>query len=527
MRKRIVLYCLVSFCLIGTISSQEWVRYYGQGMNAECRSIIETYDKGLLIGGVVNNYKYGWIFKTDINGNPIWNKRIGNGQYEIGLANIENTLDGGTIICGSWLRNESWDAFLIKLNPCAEIEWCKVLETPDIYDLGWKVKQTPEGDYILLSYFESTNPYSRTSLFKFNSSGDLLWHQFYPLDAIYYQDEPYDLVIDNDGYLIITDRYYPDPGTSYPAIIRHHFTKTDTAGIAQWDLVYGANDYYYGDTWVGKKNNMGDYYEVGNHILPSGNAAPAFVKVQHDGTQSYNADLLSGTYWGGLSSIDFLQDSLLVMVGGWYSDMNTGHDVFFKSDTLGNLRKLKELPKLDGGYWAACKTFDDKFIAVGNDVPNGSTCIVAVKVNSDLEYDSIYTHPFTYDSLCPHPIVSDTVDPDCENVYVDIEEPFNNPETTKLRVFPNPASDKVTIEMPKYLVLNNTMSSISSTTIYHQWKSVMLEVYDISGKMILEKEIHKAETMVELYVSKWKKGMYAFRLVYQKKGVGDAKVVVK
>ncbi|MBN1198242.1 MAG: hypothetical protein JXA23_02740, partial [Bacteroidales bacterium] len=35
-----------------------------------------------------------------------------------------------------------------------------------------------------------------------------------------------------------------------------------------------------------------------------------------------------------------------------------------------------------------------------------------VKVNSDLEYDSIYTQPFTYDSLCPHPIISTPVELD-------------------------------------------------------------------------------------------------------------------
>jgi len=507
---------------------QEWIRIYGQGLNATVWDVKEDYDRGFDIAGMVNNYTYAWLIKTDINGNMLWNQRFGTGDYMIVAENVEKTNDGGYILCGTTVKYGSYDAYLLKLNACAEVEWCNVLETPDNPDdMGIKVKQTPEGDYVMLCGYFVTEPFSNISLFKFNSSGNLIWHQFYPMDNMDYNDEPYDLLTDDDGYMIVTDRYFPDPGTTSPGILRHHFIKTDTAGIQNWELVYGANDYYYGAPWAVKKSSSGNYYAAGNHFYSNGNGSPAFVKVLHNGTQSYNKDILSDVTWGGLSSIDFLQDSLLVMVGGWYSDLNTKHDAFFKTDTLGNLRTLKEIEWTTNSYEAAYKTIDDKFIAVGNDATNATWKIVAVKVNSNLDYDSLYTQPFIYDSLCPHAIVSDTVDPDCENVYVDIEEPFAKPETTKLKVFPNPASDKVTVEMPKYLVLSNTTSKIPSTTVYHQWKSVMLEVYDIAGNRLMEKEINKAETLVELDVSGWGKGMYAFRLVYQKQEVGNAKVVVQ
>jgi len=201
--------------------------------------------------------------------------------------------------------------------------------------------------------------------------------------------------------------------------------------------------------------------------------------------------------------------------------------VFFKTDTIGNYRKVKEIFLLTNGYETVAYCKDNKFIAVGNDATGGSWKIYAVKVNSDLEYDSIYTKPFTYDSLCPHPIVSDTVDPDCDNVYVGIEEPFKSPETTRLKVYPNPAGDHITIEMPKYLVVTNTSSNIPSTTVYHQWKSTLLEVYDLSGKKVFEKEIPRNETELNLDVSNWRKGMYVFRLLYNSKEVGNQKVVVE
>ena len=504
---------------------QEWIRIYGQGLNAVGMYVIEDYDRGFDILGMVNNYKYAWLIKTDVNGNILWDKRFGNGQYDIGSSNIEQTNDGGYILCGTMEKYGSADAYIIKLNACAEIEWCKVLRTPKNYDIAVRVKQTFEGDFVMLGAYFVTNPYSNVSLFKFNSSGDFIWHQFYPLDSLYYDDQPADLLVDTNGYLVTTSRYYPESGTSWPAPVRHNFIKTDTAGNQLWNLVYGTGIHFCGWPWAVKKNNMGNYYEAGNQLVATGHAA-AFVKVLNDGTQSYNSTLISGTTSGGLSSIDFLNDTLLIMAGGWTLN-DTTHDAFFRTDTLGNHLKTKELPRVTNSFISTAKSIDNKFITVGNDAPDGILKIIAVKINSDLEYDSIYTTPYKYDSLCPHPIVSDTVDPDCENVYVDIEEPFTNPETTKLKVFPNPSSDKVTIEMPKYLVLNNTTSKILSTTIYHQWKSVMLEVYAITGKKVMEREINRSVTMLVLDVSVWGKGIYAFRLVYQKQEVGNALVVVQ
>jgi len=524
---RFLIFCVASFLSIHSYS-QDWIRIYGQGKDAVGRYVIEDYDKGNNILGMINNYKYSWLVKTDINGNILWDKRFGNGYFNVGSSNIEKTPDGGSIICGTWTKfNPSFDAFLIKLNACAEIEWCKTLITPTNYDMGIRVKPTPEGDYVLLGGYFLTDPYSNVSLFKFNHSGDLIWHQFYPLDSIYYEDQPYDLLVDTNGYLITTDRYYPDPGSNSPAILRHHFIKTDTAGNQVWELVYGANDYYYGIPWVVKKSTSGNYYEAGNHIYSNGTSNPAFVKVLEDGSQSYNSDVLPGMYWGGLSSIDILDDSLMVMVGGWYTDPNTNHHGFIKTDTLGNYRNHKEIPLLSMGYGWATKVHDNKVITIGNDATGATWKIYAVKVNSDLEYDSIYTQPFTYDSLCSYPIVSDTVDPQCDNVYVGIDEPFKNPETTRLKVYPNPATDFITIEMPKYLVVNNAASKISSTTIYHMWGSALLEIYDLFGKKLLEKEVIRSETTLKIDVSKWPVGMYYCRLVFNKQTVGDCKVIVE
>jgi len=185
------------------------------------------------------------------------------------------------------------------------------------------------------------------------------------------------------------------------------------------------------------------------------------------------------------------------------------------------------LTTTSNSYISAVKTFDNKFVSVANDASLGSFQIVAVKVNSDLEYDSIYTQPYTYDSLCPHPIVSDTVDPSCENVYVSIDEPFKKPETTKLKIYPNPTDKNVTVGLPNYLVVNNNRGHIPTTTVYHQWASATLQVLDIKGVTIIQQEVESTQQPIHMNLSHMPAGMYLFRLVYKGSVVADCKLVVR
>jgi hypothetical protein len=83
------------------------------------------------------------------------------------------------------------------------------------------------------------------------------------------------------------------------------------------------------------------------------------------------------------------------------------------------------------------------------------------------------------------------------------------------------------VGFPKYLVVKDSNNGFGSTTVYHQWKSAVLEVYDISGKRVYEKEIIRAETSLDIDVSHWIAGVYNFRLLYNKQTVASEKVIVQ
>jgi hypothetical protein len=53
-----------------------------------------------------------------------------------------------------------------------------------------------------------------------------------------------------------------------------------------------------------------------------------------------------------------------------------------------------------------------------------------------------------------------------------------------------------------------------------------LEVYNLNGEMIVKKEILKSQTKIVMEVSTWPKGMYFFRLVYNKQTVISEKVIL-
>ena len=525
--KNRILIALTFVCITKVLSSQIWTRTFGVGNNAIARIVIEQYDKGYIIGGSVNSSEYALLLKTDINGNLLWEKYFGEGNSKMHFFNSSKTSDGGLICCGSTTRLGSHDAFIIKFNGCAEIEWCKVLFTPDNYDLSWRIKQTPEGDFILLGAYFVTNPESNISLFKFNSSGELIWHQFYPFESYYNEDQPKDLLVDYDGYLVTSTRYAPDTGTTSPQVARSFFVKTDTAGNKLWDLTYGTDDQYYSYPWATTKNSNGKYYHSSTHSPQSGDN-PALVWVSHDGTQTGYKDLVqtNNPNFCGMPTITMLHDTSIIFFGG-YRINNIYQFKVIRTDTSGNVKDSNFIPYVESDYTSTIKTFDDKFVTVGNEAPNGNFNIIAIKVNPDLEYDSIYTQPFTYDSLCPHPIVSDTIDPNCDNVIVSVDEPFKKPETTQLKVYPNPADDRITIELPKYLLITDNSGNIPVTTVYHQWQKVVLQAIDLNGKIVLSRELQNNNEVVQIDVSGWSSGSYLFRMIYNGKQVAGSKVVVK
>ncbi|MCK9423835.1 MAG: T9SS type A sorting domain-containing protein [Bacteroidales bacterium] len=120
---------------------------------------------------------------------------------------------------------------------------------------------------------------------------------------------------------------------------------------------------------------------------------------------------------------------------------------------------------------------------------------------------------------------SGTIPLDC--VIVGIDEPFKNPETGRLKVYPNPARDILHVTIPEQLKTEANNPVFNLTTVYHQWHSAILEIYDLYGRKVLSKEVLQSEKEIAVDVSAWSRGMYVVRLDYNRQTVGSGKVMVE
>lgn len=110
-------------CLIKTDSFGDtlWVQTFGNGFyDASAYSVQQTIDGGYVFTGSKNIpglSKKVYLLKTDGFGNQQWSQTFGGNYEDIGLS-VEQTTDGGFIICGQTksFGNGQTDIYLIKTN---------------------------------------------------------------------------------------------------------------------------------------------------------------------------------------------------------------------------------------------------------------------------------------------------------------------------------------------------------------------------------------------------------------------------
>jgi len=532
MKKAFLIQLLVFILLSIPLFAQDWPKTY---TGTYASGLTESYDNGYFIAGPKNTYGYGMIFKTDINGDLLWEKTVGNGYGHWSIRSVEPTPDGGFIISGGMKKYDPGsgnDPFIMKFDACGSLDWCQVINTKSYYDWGICAKVTPTNEYVLLTIFSDPSPWHHTQLYKFDSTGALIWRQDYPVQGNAFEDEPRNLRIGSSTYLISGMCYYPDPGVP-GGYERPYYICTDTAGNVNWRLVYGAVNGFHGFPFFQLlKSSSGFFYDVGWHSNFCD--TPALWKFSESGEELYYQDLYPEACPGGNSALNILNDTTFILgVAGTIYD--TFYMKIIKTDTFGVEQQAHYYTEtwMKGTNYAIMGL--DSKVAFLSQI---SQTIYFYKVNENLEFDSIYTMPRTYDSLCPYPIVSDTVDPDC-GLIVSIQDPEKNPEAYRLKVYPNPATNKVTVEIPEFLIKRSGTlvgagskpapdgSGFQVTTVYHQWGSATLVVYDLFGRKMMEQLVLQADREVEVEVSQWQGGMYVFRLSYRGETVATEKVVVE
>ena len=538
----LLLFILGQFLSLKTYS-QQWPKMYYQSTNTWCNNLIEYYDNGYIILGQVDPGNstptmYCWLIKTDVNGAIIWEKKVLSNDYNIAMNGIDNTQDGGLILCGVTSRTDPnfWDIVFEKLNACGAKEWCNIVSFPYNDDYGIRIKSIPGGYIALIKYFEDLTS-KRIWLFKLDLLGNIVWEKLYAQsDTNIFNEEGEDLTITSDGgYLITGDCYYLVPNGTY-GLIRPLLIKADSNGNESWVLPFGVDIGYLGDYGGNSyEDQFHNYYTADRHrrqTNPLGDS-PGFIKVNQYGEELYYKDLFDNTTFGASYTLKTLNTNRMIISSSWTYSTNGLTDTvgLIKCDTLGNILKTKIiLVNGTSNLVASAKTFDGNMITSGgfsNSNPYHAKIYLYKVDTTDLEYAVLNTNPYIYDSLCSHTISSDTMNLDDCGVITDVQDPVMHPEKYNLVIYPNPAIDNITIDMPQYLLRKSSSRTIQITTIYHQWNTTTLEIYDLFGTLMYSREIPKKTEKVELDVSSWHEGMYVARVVFMNEVVDGAKFVVQ
>lgn len=495
----------------------------------------ETYDKGFILTLDFESQPYtpygSCIIKTDINGNELWRKRIGNSSKHLEIQGVAFDPENNMYITGATAQfDELRDPFIMKLNPCMEIEWCNIYASPGLDDLAFEIVYVPQ-----LNTFTVNLYYARlidnTRLLSIDTDGNEVWSNYYGnsynytgimpfgltnssidtsnliygfayarIDStLYFEMEPYWLKVAYDGTPIWEKFRLPDSVFSRGMVREEPFMHSQNSFIS--GLISGAPD---NNSQLVQLSYEDGSYEWINTLYQPDSIVACVLNV----CAKFNNNIYTGVQY-----------------------FNTGFDAegngsLQKNDSLGNFIMEAILPvDFTSVIEDICITHDNKLlISAGYSLPDRD--VMLIKYTEDLVYDSLNTDQLIYDSLCPTTITSGTVELAC-NIITGLKNKSNR-GITKLSIAPNPADDYAVIYLPETIETGIRQGVMDVTTFRSDYvKNLTIEVVNINGQTIHTASWPDNIKEQVLTVADWNPGLYLIQIRTDNKVISTGKLLVK
>lgn len=249
--------------------NKQWDRRFGGNSSDEMYTVLQTADKGYLLGGWSVSNENGdqtqtsrggrdyWIVKVDVNGNKLWDKRFG-GPADDEMRAMAQTSDGGFILAGesrsgvggekTQVNNGAYDVWVVKTDLNGNLQWDACYGGSDDDRLN-AVQQTTDGGYLFGAWTNSPLGFDVSEvgkgltdmwLIKADASGQKMWdHRFGGSDNEYL----YALDQTHDGGFILGGYTRSPVGGDVSEVGQGAYDfwllKTDGMGTKLWDKRYG------------------------------------------------------------------------------------------------------------------------------------------------------------------------------------------------------------------------------------------------------------------------------------------------
>ena len=534
---------IVTLLLVTTAQAQRWENIIGFPNRGDFSGeIIEHYDHGYLISANMNkgyNKTHGWIIKTDINGEVLWDKQITKLPDQVLTQDILYDEQGNMYVFG-WLldRNQPHEfPLVLKLNACGEKLWCRLLVFDD-YEFGWfkDAMFLENGDILGLASLEAEDYLQHDKLFlvRMSPDGEIKWKKSYASKdnhPLFANRSGASLDKCGDHYIITGYVYSPYPnGSPTHVFLRPMFIGIDELFREKWVVEFGI-----ADSLLGKAESV----VAINDTLFMGTGRYRFVENGVEDMESWLMffndkgeqlgyhtikDVQLGPYviQSALYEAKHLADDKYIVSTGIVYDVMDYHTVGeIVIDTAGNVYNCTiNEHTWGGGANYLQKTYDNKYVLASNIFQSVQTTsdILLRKVNQNLESDTLYPGNYTYDSLCRHTIESGIIDlAGCDVITSIGEIPTLEEYNKKLQSIPIKAS-------PNPSGTGEILLEMENTGLY---TNMQLEVFDVFGKQIHSEKVYPHQGATRLDVSNWPSGMYIATIFSKGQVKGKCKVVVE
>ena len=154
MNRLVLILFLIQFSY--TQAQEPWVY---ENSYFEGKQILEAYDGGTLV--LANDESFTGpckLFKLDKTGDVLWEHSFEENGGTTPFMLSEDS-EGSIIIAGQTNRFQPnyWNAFILKLNPCGELQWFKNLHRANLFTSVRQLLINKNDDIIFVNYITGSN----------------------------------------------------------------------------------------------------------------------------------------------------------------------------------------------------------------------------------------------------------------------------------------------------------------------------------------------------------------------------------
>jgi len=320
-----------------------WTKVLGGVVSERGYSVQQTNDGGYIVCGYSNSFGNGvlhdfYLIKVDGNGNQLWDQ-VFTQSHESSGKSIEQTIDGGYILCGSKrsTTNGINDVYLIKTDENGVEQWSEDYGSGSYSEIGYSVQQTIDEGYIITGVKENINQGSSDIyLVKTDENGNYLWNK--TIGGVN-SDESYSVQQTTDeGYII--SGWTESSGNGNKDV---YLVKTDDNGDSLWTKTFGGTGNDEGKSV--QQTNDGGYIITGStQSFGNGGYDVWLIKTDENGDTLWTKTF-GGSNWDFGYSVQQTTDGGYIITGSTLSFGNGGGDVYIiKTDGNGNVTSTFNIP---------------------------------------------------------------------------------------------------------------------------------------------------------------------------------------